>query len=489
MIQLSDRPRKKIINMNRTKYLIKNTAILFISNFASKMLVFFLLPLYTSVLTTAEYGISDLITTTVHILYIFLTLYVANGIIRFTMNKASDQNEMLSIGVYVTVISSIILCGGSAIAFSGNLFPSMNPYYGYLCLIFAFNCFGSMLAAFSKGKERIRLIGIAGIISTAVRVTSNILFLVVFPLGINGYLLSTVLSHVASCFIYITGGLLKGTRLIKPDVEVIKKVIKYSAPIAATEVGWLICTSSDKYIISWLLGASATGIISAAHRLPTILTAFTSVFIQAWTLSAIKESESADNSSYYTKMFDYYNAFAITVGAFLILTSKIIGSFLFRGEFQIAWIYTPIYLTALVINTMSSFAGSIISAGTDTKPLFTSTLAGATLNLVLDIILIKLMGIYGAGIATAISYILIVTMRMKAVKKDFNLLIDYKRMLSSIGLLCVLTATMIFSNHIVYYGISTLLTIIIIYINRKILINIANMIANLFKNILSKRHA
>ena len=473
--------------MNRTKYLMKNTAILFISNFASKILIFFLLPVYTSVLTTAEYGISDLITTTVHILYIFLTLYVANGIIRFTMNKASDHNEMLSIGIYVTVISSIIVSGVSAAAFSLNLFPSMNPFYGYLSLIFAFNCLEAMLSAFSKGKERIRLIGIAGIVSTAVRVTSNILLLVVFPLGINGYLLSAVFSHVASCVVYVTGGLLKGAKLVKPSIVEVRKLIKYSAPIAATEVGWLICTSSDKYIVSWLLGNSATGLISAAHRLPTILTAFTSVFIQAWTLSAIKESENTNKSSYYTRMFNYYNAFAITTGAVLILTSKLIGSFLFRGEFQIAWVYTPIYLTALVINTMSSFAGSIISAGTDTKPLFTSTLAGAILNLILDVILIKYMGIFGAGIATALSYILIGTMRMRTVKKDFDLRIDYKRMLSSILVLCVLTATMILTEHSFYYIISVLLTALVIYINHNMLADILRMLSNLAKNIIKKR--
>ena len=473
--------------MNRTKYLMKNTAILFISNFASKMLIFFLLPLYTSVLTTAEYGISDLITTTVHILYIFLTLYVANGIIRFTMNKASDQDEMLSIGIYVTILSSMIVIAGSGIAFVANLFPSMNPYYGYLAFIYLFNCLHSVLGAFSKGRERIRLIGIAGIVATAVRVALNILLLVVFPLGIHGYLISAVFSHIGSCIVYITGGLLKGIRLKKPDIKEFRKLIQYSAPIAATEVGWLICTSSDKYIVSWMLGASATGIISAAHRLPTILTAFTSVFIHAWTLSAIKESENENKSAYYTKMFNYYNAFAISVGAILILFSKIIGLFLFRGEFQIAWIYTPIYLTALVINTISSFSGSIISAGTDTKPLFTSTVAGAALNLVLDVILIKFMGIFGAGIATAISYILIGTLRMRTVKKDFHLQIDYKRMLSSFLLLCSLSATMIFSDHAVYYIISAILTAAIVFINWNMLINIAKILFSFIWNLKKKR--
>ena len=474
-------------NMNRAKYLIKNTAILLISKFSSKILVFFLLPLYTSVLTTEEYGISDLITTTVHILFIFLTLYISHGIIRFTMNKASDADEMLSIGIGVTIISTVVVGIGSFVAFIANLLPSMNPYYGYLVATYVFYCLGTVLTAFSKGREKIRLIGIAGVVSTAVRIATNILLLVVFPLGIRGYLLSAVLSNAAQCVVYAAGGLLKGTKLKKPNKGDVLKLIKYSAPIAGEEVGWLICTSSDKYIVSWMLDTSAVGLISAAHRLTAVLTAFTSVFIQAWTLSAIKESENADKSAYYTRMFNCYNAFAITAGAILILSAKVIGAFLFRGEFHGAWIYTPIYLTALVINTMSSFSGSIIAAGTDTKPLFISTTAGAVLNLVLDVILIKFIGLYGAGIATALSFLLIGTMRMKTVRKDFDLRIDYKRMISSIVVLCILTATMIFADHVIYYTISAALTVVIILINRHMLIDIAKMLLRLLKNTAKKR--
>ena len=472
--------------MNRTKYLMKNTAILFISNFASKMLVFFLLPLYTSVLSTAEYGISDLITTTIHILYIFLTLYISNGIIRYTMNSESDQNEMFSIGTAVVIFSTVIVAISTILTRVLNLFPSMTPYYGYLVFIYFVNCCSSMLNAFAKGKERIRLIGISGITATAVRVTSNILFLLVFRTGIHGYLMSAALSYIFSCIVYVLGGLLKETRLRLPKKENIIKLIKYSAPIAATEVGWLICTSSDKYIVSWLLGDSATGIISASHRLPTILTAFTSVFIQAWSLSAIKEYANKDKSQYYTRMFNYYNSFAIVAGAVLILLSRLIGAFLFRGDFSIAWIYTPVYLTALVINTMSSFSGSIISAGTDTKPLFTSTMAGAILNIFLDIVLIKYLGIFGAGIATAISYLLIGTMRMRTVKKDFDIQIEMKRMSISIVLLIALTATMIFSDRIIWLIASSALCIGILALNANRLKDIISMLWGLTRSILKK---
>lgn len=467
--------------MNRTKYLMKNTAILFISNFASKMLVFFLLPLYTSILSTEDYGISDLLTTTVHILYIILTMCVANGIIRFAMNNTEDQDEMLSIGVSFTILSSLLVAIGSYISLVANLFPSMNPYYGYLVSIYVLSCFSAILNAFSKGKERIRLIGIAGVVSTAVRIVFSILFLVVVPLGINGYLISIVICHISSCLVFLVGGLLKETKPKRPSIEKIKLVVNYSAPIAAAEIGWLICTSSDKYIVSMMLGASATGLISVAHRLPTILTTITNVFIQAWTLSAIKESEKKDTSEYYSNMFKYYSAFAITVGAVLILATKIIAAFLFRGDFFVAWVYTPIYLSALVVNTMSSFAGSIISAGKDTKPLFSSTFAGAILNVILDIILIKYMGIYGAGVATGLSYMLIFAMRIISVRKNFDLKIEYKKLLTLLAFLFILTATMIFSDNTVFYVVSAVLTLLIIVFNYDTLYEIVKEFSGILK--------
>jgi O-antigen/teichoic acid export membrane protein len=462
--------------MNRTKYLVTNTAILFISSFSSRLLVFFLLPLYTSVLSLADYGISDILTTTVHLLYIFLTLQISHGIVRFTMDKATDSNEMLGIGLAFTAASSLVVAGASAMARWLDVFPLMNRYYVYLVLIYLFYCLSRVFNGFAKGREKIRLIGICGIATTAVRVSLNILLLVVIPLGLRGFLTATVLSYVASCTFLVAGGVLKDTKWVLPSRSVFIKTLKYTAPIAATEVGWLICTSSDKYIVSWLLGPDATGIISAAHRLPTILTAFTSIFIQAWTLSAIKEADSNDKARYYSRMFDYYNAFAMSAGAVLILSAKLIGSFLFRGEFTVAWIYTPIYLTALVINTMSSFSGSIISAGTDTRPLFTSTGTGAVVNIVLDILLIKWWGIYGAGIATALSYVLIGTMRMRSVKKIMALTIDYGRMVPSIALLCALTCTMIGGTSGWWLAASVLIACTILFINRHRLFDIATMV-------------
>ena len=78
--------------MNDYKYLIKNIGILTISNFATKFLSFFLLPLYTGVLSTEEYGTFDLYSTTISLLYPILSICVSDSVIRFCLNEIKIKN-------------------------------------------------------------------------------------------------------------------------------------------------------------------------------------------------------------------------------------------------------------------------------------------------------------------------------------------------------------------------------------------------------------
>ena len=98
------------MDKNRYKKLGKNTALMVVGNFASKILTFILLPLYTYCLTTSEYGISDLITTTINLCLPFLTLTISESVLRFTLDKNSDKGISL-IMLVVTIIIMVILAG------------------------------------------------------------------------------------------------------------------------------------------------------------------------------------------------------------------------------------------------------------------------------------------------------------------------------------------------------------------------------------------
>ena len=93
---------------NKYKYLVKNTGFLAISSFSSRILVFLLVPFYTSILSTSEYGIFDLASTTAQLLMPILTLNIYEGVTRFLMQEENDPKSIISVGMKYITIGSVL---------------------------------------------------------------------------------------------------------------------------------------------------------------------------------------------------------------------------------------------------------------------------------------------------------------------------------------------------------------------------------------------
>lgn len=87
--------------MKKYKYLLKNIGLLTLSNFATKLLSFFLVPLYTSVLSTDEYGTYDLFYTTSYLLIPILSINMVESAIRFCLDNSKDKKEVISISTKI----------------------------------------------------------------------------------------------------------------------------------------------------------------------------------------------------------------------------------------------------------------------------------------------------------------------------------------------------------------------------------------------------
>ena len=82
---------------NREKNFYKNTIIIFASKFCTQFLSFFLLPLFTSLLSTKQYGYFDLFSTYSWLLAIFLTLQLENGMFRYMIDKRNNTEGLKEI--------------------------------------------------------------------------------------------------------------------------------------------------------------------------------------------------------------------------------------------------------------------------------------------------------------------------------------------------------------------------------------------------------
>ena len=98
-------------NAKKYKYLFQNIIAFLCGNMGTKLISFFLVPLYTNILAPAEYGEIDLILSIAGVLSPFIACGIHEGVMRFSLDKDADRPLVLSIGLRIFLISSFIFIG------------------------------------------------------------------------------------------------------------------------------------------------------------------------------------------------------------------------------------------------------------------------------------------------------------------------------------------------------------------------------------------
>lgn len=385
------------------KGLVKDTGLFAFSTFASKLLVFFLTPLYTSILTTEEYGIADLITTVINTIYPILTLAISDATLRFAFEKDIAKNEVLDTAILFILISNLPVLASYPIIKMFN--KEMGEYWVYFVITYAVfnihNCFSNFL----KGTDKTKLYAIQALIQTIVIIFLNILFLLVFRFGLKGYLISIILGYsIPSVLMFFVGGIYRVIFPFHLKLNLIKEMLHYSIPMIPTLLAWSINTSIDKYMITGMIGLSETGLYSAAHKIPSILTTVLSIFVQAWQIFAISNYSDSDASKNYSEIYNMLNACVVLGCAIIILLAKPLSMLLYSESFFSAWKFIPMLTISAMFSSLSGFLAATYRAAKKTKTLFVSVIGGAILNIVLNFVLLRTLGTIGAAIATAISF-------------------------------------------------------------------------------------
>ena len=165
--------------MSNYKKLGKNVLLLTIGSFSSKLLSFFFVPFYTYVLSTAEYGIADLITTTVSLLFPFFTCIISEAAMRFAQEKENDEEMIFEIGMLIWVAGLVILLILSPVF---CLVSTIKPYWGLILLYYIGYSLYTNFGYFLRGIEKVSVFAIAGILNTVISIGCNLLFLLIFKM-------------------------------------------------------------------------------------------------------------------------------------------------------------------------------------------------------------------------------------------------------------------------------------------------------------------
>lgn len=404
----------------------KNIGLLTIGNFASKLLNYFLVPLYTAVLTTAEYGTADIIMTTVSLVLPICTLQISDAVMRFLL-EGRNSRDILDSSFFILKIGVLFVFVFSPVVF---LFESISGYYWLFIGILLADVFNTYLGQYVKGIENVSVYSFSGVINTFVVAISNIVLLLLLKLRIEGYLASYLLGYTVSIIYLLYKTRINIVDLVKakPNKSVIKELLTYAIPLVPNAICWWVNNSSDKYFVRFFCDASATGIYAISYKIPSLLSTIMVIFFAAWQISSVTDFGSEKSKRFYSSVFEKTMLLNTFIGLMLIVFAKFLGGFLYENDFFCAWKYTIPLIIAFYFNTLAAFMGSVYTASKKTKMLFVTSVVSAVVNIILNVIFIPKYGVLGAAIATIVSYFVIFVIRIVHTKSIFNFRIDFLKL-------------------------------------------------------------
>ncbi len=430
--------------MGRGKYLFKNTIIFTLGNLGSRFITFFLIPLYTNMLTASEYGVVDLINVIVTLVAPILILNVHEAIMRFGLDDNADTGQILGTAlvclaggtVLATLVTGTVACSAVAKTYIAEVFLYVLSLM--MSLVFLSNL---------RGKEMLFRYAIGNILHTLSLALLNIFFLVYLKLGIKGYLLAyTVSNFISAVYGFFAGKVWLDIIHFKWNTDLSKSMLKYSIVLIPNNFMWWIMNSSDRVMVSSMIDSAASGLYAVAYKLPTLLSTCSSIFNIAWSYSAIHEKGSEDNVKYQNTIYDGLVSFIVIIASGLLMVIKLIMKFYVSSEFYIAWRYTPWLIVGFVFMTLGSFVATAYTVEKNSKGFLFSGIAGAVINIILNFLFIPHLGVTGAALATCISYLTVFVYRVLDTRKYINLNVFQKKHLMGYIVLLISIFTLFIDN-------------------------------------------
>ena len=375
--------------MNKYKKLLSNTLIFGIGTFSSKVMVYLLMPLYTALLSKAEYSTADLITQAANLLMPLAAIGMYDGIFRFAIDAGEKKKEVFSSGI------ALMLIGSGVFALFSPLLWQFDYFDGYNWLIIVFVLTANLQCAVSfyvRGLGYTKMYALQGIINTALNIAFNVIFLVCFDMGVLGYVLSVVVANVlVTIFLIVAMKLHRHFDLKLVTKDTMLAMLKYSVPLIPNTVFIWVNSVANRFIVAHFCGDDVNGLFAAALKIPTAITLLTTIFTEAWQLSAVSDSDDRDRGAFYSEVYKSYLGIIFMAGSALIALSKVFTVLLMDASYYDAWQFMPTMIISTVFLSLATFMGSVYLVKKKSVMSLVTSMTGAAVNVAVTLVLIPVM--------------------------------------------------------------------------------------------------
>lgn len=447
--------------MGKSGELLKNTAIISIGKMGTQVVNFLLLPLYTAKLTTEAYGNFDYVTTIASFLVPLMTMLMEESMFRFLIDsKTEGQKETIISHTFLFCLVNgfiiSIIIGVASLIFNYSL--------GFAILIYSVSSlFLALSNALARGTGQVGLYSLSNFFVSITIILLNLILILYFHQDFYALLISACGSNIMAAIFVLTK--LKFWSYI--DIknyrnDITKKMLTYSIPLVPNTICWSIINVSDRLVIMNFLGASANGLYAIAYKFPNLITTFYNFFNIAWretSAKIVRDNDTHEIKKIYGVVKN--GIFAVTI--LLIAIIRYIYPLFINEQYQESILYVPILTLSTFYTSLSAFYGGVFSAYKETKVLGTTATYAAIINLVINLLLFKFIGIFAAAISTLIASLFLYLYRKYKMKKYFN---AYEK--NDVGIqIAFVFFTIVFyvNNHILNIVAIMIALLIVIFVN------------------------
>ena len=437
--------------MSRIKDLAKNTLIITIGRISTQFITFLLLPLYTALLTTEEYGTVDLITTLVQLFIPIVSLMIDQGVFRYLLSSENEntKKEVISNAFFLLLGLNFVF-----IIIYLLLLPLITVKYKiWILLILVITAFSNLFLQISRGLKKTFDYALGSFICSLITITLNVLCIAFIKMSAVGMLLATFIGNVVCCiYLFFKLEINKYLSLSSVNKKTLLNELKYSIPLIPNQLSLWVMNSSDRLIVSFILGTAANGILAVSHKFPAIFMTFFNIFQLAWHETGTVHFFDKDRDNFFSKTIEEIMLLFSTLCMCIIIVLPIVFNLFVNSSYNEAYYNIPIYLIASLLNVMVGLLGVVYVATKKTFEIAKTTIIAALINIIVNIILIKYIGLYAASISTFMGYFITMIYRIIDTKKYLNIKYSlYKYVKIIVGIL--------FST-IIYYINNKLISII-----------------------------
>jgi O-antigen/teichoic acid export membrane protein len=397
----------------QNRQLVINSIYYTLGEILPRIIGFFLLPLLTHYLTPAEYGINSYTNVVMLFSLTLSTLSLNTFLLRNYYKEDTPGGKKRIIG---NIFLLMLLTNGVVTGLELLLFPGalvwlkigipFRPFF----LLAIINNFMEGISIVPLIIYRIRQNARIFVLINAARVLlqfgATALLLTQWHRGLEGVYWARIIVSIP--FTLLFGWIVYRNALFRLRREQIQKALRFSLPLLPGVLSYLFITTFDRIVLEKNVGLDGLGLYSTAATLALALNIIVQGLYRAFEQKIFEKHGKPEYGRITDELYRYFILCLLGGGFLMSIFSREIFLLITSSRFQQAYTLVPLLVVPVILNGMITYLSVLVIADQRQALITRATFLSLAVTIPATLILIRLWGVYGAILSSALSFGIVV---------------------------------------------------------------------------------